>query len=73
MTDILRAKVAFAAGRRIVHAGDILPTDDPIIVGREALFENPATPKPEVVTQANAADKILAVAEPKPRRRSAKA
>lgn len=70
--DIVRAKVAFAAGRRIVHAGDILPIDDPIIRGREDLFEDPALPKPEVVTPDNAADKVLAVKEPTTRSRRSK-
>lgn len=45
----LRAKTYFAAGRRIVRAGDLLPDDDPIIKGREALFETieeAVAPKP---------------------------
>lgn len=74
MSDLLKARVAFAAGRRIVHAGDILPADDPIIRGREELFEDPALPKPEVVTPDNAADKVLMVKSPaKPKGRSRKA
>ncbi len=42
----LRAKTYFAAGRRIVRAGDLLPDNDPIVKGREHLFETPeeATP-----------------------------
>jgi hypothetical protein len=56
----LRAKSSFSAGaRRIVHAGDVLDANDPIIKGREALFESLDAVKPEPVTRANAATKII--------------
>lgn len=56
----LRAKTSFSAGaRRIVHAGDVLPADDPVIRGRESLFEAIDAARPEPVTRANAADKII--------------
>lgn len=34
----VRANVHFAAGRRMVRAGDILTADDPVVAGREQLF-----------------------------------
>lgn len=37
----LRAKVTFSAGPRWVRAGDIISSDDPVVAGREALFERP--------------------------------
>lgn len=36
---ILRSKTAFYAGRRLVGHGDIVQSNDPIVTGREALFE----------------------------------
>lgn len=36
---MLRSKTYFAAGRRIIRAGDLLPDDDPIVKGREDLFD----------------------------------
>ena len=42
--DVLRAKDSFvAAGKRgasrVVSAGDLVPADDPVVKGREHLFE----------------------------------
>ncbi|HEU5085666.1 MAG TPA: hypothetical protein VFU14_20160 [Acidimicrobiales bacterium] len=48
---LLRAKTSFRASeRRIVHAGDLLDAADPVIKGREGLFEDPdqAHKAPEV-------------------------
>lgn len=40
MADLLRARVTFFAGQRLVNAGDILPASDPVVRRREHLFES---------------------------------
>lgn len=45
MPDKARALSTFFAGRRIVHADDELDVNDPIIKGREGLFDIPAPVK----------------------------
>lgn len=60
-----RCTTTFAAGRRIVNVGDILPSDDQIIRGREHLFQDINTAKPPAVKPAR-------TAAPKPAKAAAK-
>lgn len=69
MPGSVRCVSPFATGRRIVGIGDVLPDNDPIIKGREALFEKVADPvkgddpkaKPaEPARKATAAKKVAA-------------
>ena len=48
MGQILRARTAFAVGHKIVAAGALVDSDDPLVKGREGLFA-------PVVEQATAA------------------
>lgn len=38
------AQETFAAPKRVVHAGEMVPDDDPVIKGREHLFSAPMEP-----------------------------
>lgn len=57
MADKARALQTFFAGRRIVHEGDELDRDDPIIKGREGLFDIPAPAKKAAPKKAAASKK----------------
>lgn len=50
----VRAKSSFMVSpRRFVHAGDLLDEKDPVVKGREGLFEAAAAPKaPSAVSRA---------------------
>ena len=50
----LRAKEAFWVGNRKVARGQLVNEADPVVHGREHLFEDTATPPP-IVEQATAA------------------
>jgi len=60
--ETLRANTSFWAGRRLVHRGDELPADDPVIAGREHLFETatPAAPPARTAAKKQAAKKQAA-------------
>ncbi len=47
---ILRARAAFFAAGRVVRPGDIVSDSDPIVTGREALFETVTEPGVEEAT-----------------------
>lgn len=51
--QVIRANTSFLVGQRWVHAGDIVATDDPIVAGREHLFDSVDVPT-RVVEQATA-------------------
>lgn len=44
---MLQARQSFTVGRRVIRKGTVLDNDDPIVKGREPLFEDPSAAQPE--------------------------
>ena len=61
---LYQATESFAVGRRIVHRGDLVPSDDPVFEGRAHLFAEVQVPEVEKATAAPG--ETRAVKAPKP-------